>query len=331
MKKTISILAMTAMLLVLASCGGGTATLSGTIRETGSLKIIEDALVNVNGKTARTNDEGMFAISGLTPGKVDVEISKEGYRTITFPEFVINDGDKNFIETTMDLKGEAKNIPSKEFGKPQPNPPPLPGKPVENRPPLKVIENFDGFTVLVGHGDLNITKNSQKILVSKSTFKILPQNQVQSDIGAVIFAKDATYNFDGKSWIGVKTPEGLAGPDPLSDLKVYLKTILDCYKSKASQFNSLGSKKYLGFDCNHYRLVGFTQETSSKIDGEIYVPKSGQYKDTILFFEGIAEINGPGDKMRLEFQPGTVKSIDIPKNAIIQAPNQPPPKKPGER
>ncbi len=323
MKKTLSLLAATAMLLALTSCGGG-ATLSGTIRETGSLKIIEDALVSVDGKTARTNDEGMFTISGITAGKVDVEIAKEGYRSITFPEFVVSEGDKNFIEATMDLVGEAKNIPSKEFGKPQPNPPPLPGTPVESRPTLKVIENFDGFTVVISQGDQKAFKNSQKILVSKTTTKILPQSEVKSDLGVVIFVKDATYNFDGKNWIGVKAQEGQPTPDPLADVKIYLKTILDCYKSKASQFNLIGSKKYSNMDCNHYRLVGFTEENANKVDGQLYVPKTGQYKDTILFFEGIVEVNGPGDTMKFEFMPNTVKSIEIPKNAIIQAPGQPP-------
>lgn len=330
MKKTLSFLAIAAMLLALTSCGEGKATLSGTIRETVSLQIIEDALVTANGKTARTNNEGMFAIPGLTPGKVDVEITKEGYRTITFPEFVIVEGDKNFIEATMDIKTEAKNIPSKEFGKPQPNPPPLPGTPVANRPTLKVVENFDGFTILMAYGDQKATKNSQVILASKGMYKILPQNQVQSDIGAVIFAKDATYNFDGKNWIGVKTPEGAAMPDPLTDLKVYYKTILDCYKNKVSQLNSLGSMKYLGIDCTRFRLVGFTTENANKVDGEVYVPKTGQYKDTILYFQGIIEVNGPGDMMTLQLQPGTAKTIEIPKNAIMQGPGQPPPN-PGGR
>lgn len=330
MKKTISILAMAAMLLVLASCGGGNATLYGTIRETGSLKIIEDALVNVNGKTVSTNDEGMFTISGLKPGKVDVEITKEGFRSITFPEFVVNDGEKNFIEATMDLIGKAKNIPSKEFGKPQPNPPPLPGKPVENKPTLKVVDNYDGFSIVISYGDQKATKNSQVILASKGMYKIMPQNQVQSDLGAVIFAKDATYNFDGKNWIGVKTPKGVVMQDPLGDLKVYYKTVIDCYKNEASQLNTLGSIKYLDLDCNRFRLVGFTTENANKVDGEVYVPKTGQYKDTILYFVGIIEVNGPGDRITLQLKPDSVKSIEIPKNAIMQNPGQPPPN-PGGR
>jgi hypothetical protein len=324
MKKTLSIMAITTILLVLASCGAGNSTLSGTIRDTLSLEFIDDALVTVNSKTAQTNNEGMFIISGLAPGNVNVEIIKEGYRSINFPEYAIKEGD-NFIEATMDLLGEAKNLPSKEFGKPQPNPPPLPGKPVDSRPTLKVVENYDGYKLLISYGDQKIAKNSQTIMVSNDVTKILPQNQVDSDLGVTIFTKDAIYSYNGTNWIGIKKIPDTQPHDVLTDIKHYLKTILDCYKNQGSQLNLLGSKKYNNIDCHQYRVVGFTGETASKVDGEIYVPKSGQYKDTILYFVGILEVNGPGDKITLEFQPGVVKSIEIPKNAIMQDPGQQPP------
>lgn len=324
MKKYMSILIIASLMPILASCGGN-ASLSGAIREALSLKLIEGVKINAGGQTATTNAEGMFTISGLSAGKVDVEITMEGYRSITFPEFVINEGDKNFIEATLDVATSKENLPSKEFGKPQPNPPPLPGTPVADRPKLKVIQDFNGFMVKLSEGDKNSKKNYQTFYVANGVTKLAPLGDTKMEMGTTIFTKAGIYNHTGKEWMGVKNPPDQPTPDPLADIKIMIKTVLDCYNSKASQFNLLGVKKYNGIECNNYRIVGFTDQNYNKVDGEILCPKDGQYKDTMLTFEGILEVNGSGDKIKIELYPNAVKSIDIPKNVKLMGPGEMPP------
>lgn len=324
MKKILSFIIIASLMPILASCGSN-ASLSGTIRETISLKVIEGAKVTAGGNSATTNAEGMFAISGLSAGKVDVEITKEGFRSITFPEYVVIEGDKNFIEATMDISSSKESFPSREFGKPQPNPPPLPGTPVTDKPKLSVVQNFNGFTVKISDGDEKSTKTYQTFYMANGVIKLAPLGDMKTDMGSTIFTKEGIYNHTGKEWTGIKNPPDQPAPDPLADIKLMFKIILECYNSKSSQFNLLGAKKYNGIECNSYRLVGFTDQNYNKVDGEILCPKNGQHKDTLLTFEGILEVNGTGDKIKIELYPNAVKNIDIPKNVKLMGPGQMPP------
>ncbi len=75
-------------LLLLAACGsstgtdgngGGTATLSGTVRESESGATIADATVSAGSRTATTDANGMFQLTQLATGAANVRVKRPGY------------------------------------------------------------------------------------------------------------------------------------------------------------------------------------------------------------------------------------------------------------
>jgi pimeloyl-ACP methyl ester carboxylesterase len=78
----------TSALLLLVACGsstgtdgngGGTATLSGTVREAQSGATIADAKVTAGSRTATSDATGQFQLTGLATGAANVQVKRPGY------------------------------------------------------------------------------------------------------------------------------------------------------------------------------------------------------------------------------------------------------------
>lgn len=82
---TLAILLL-AVPLVLTGCGGGGgddstggSTVSGYVRDAGSLTAIEGARVTTSGRTAVTNAQGFFTLTGVSTGALALTATASGY------------------------------------------------------------------------------------------------------------------------------------------------------------------------------------------------------------------------------------------------------------
>ncbi len=66
---------------------------SGTVTKAGSEEVVIGATVTIGGKSATTDENGAYTVSGLLPGEHTGTVIKEGYKSGRIDSFTIDDGD----------------------------------------------------------------------------------------------------------------------------------------------------------------------------------------------------------------------------------------------
>ena len=65
---------------------------SGTVTKAGSEEVVIGATVTIGGKSATTDENGAYTVSGLLPGEHTGTVIKEGYKSGRIDSFTIDDG-----------------------------------------------------------------------------------------------------------------------------------------------------------------------------------------------------------------------------------------------
>jgi len=349
-KRIITILAVAALVATLISCGGGGAKISGTIRDSKTTDLLKDVTVLIGDQTLKSDEEGRFALDNLPKGKIDIELKLESFKTVTYPEFILNDGE-NFLEATMEKIPETDvNSGIKEY-KDQPK---IPGTPVKNRGKYKMLEKYDNCKVAFNIGDPKVNTMDQTYYFNNGTTRIVMTAASGPSNGEVIITKDVIYQLmpPQTQWMGVrlpkpdpKQPNQTPMPGPEETIKLMMKIVVESTNEAKAQVNTLGKQKFDGMDCEKYYVVGYASDITSSFDGEILVVPTGVNKGMIVSIVGKIILNGGGDQYSIQIsQIGKVAKIDMPKNVKMQEPainvtpippqEQPkniiPPGKPGE-
>ncbi len=320
MKKFLSLCTVLSLgVAFLTSCGGTGVKLSGTIRDSIKLELLKDVQIKIGDQVAVTDEEGRFVLENLKSGENDIQVTLDGYKTVEYTGYILKEGE-NFLETTLEKGTGSANVAPKPV-KPMPNPPPVPGKPVKDRPALKVFRDYSNCEILLVQGDLENPGMANTFQVSGGTIKI-----TQKVAGlSVIQTSDATYNeISAGKWIGMKMPAGIKPPNPSDDLTFKFQLILEAAQDLTSNFNLVGPGKHDKWAVDKYHLVGYAKDPTSSADGEIWVVSKGPDKGVMVSFEGKLTINGSGDAYTIRISKvGAVPPIKMPAN-VEMMPAPPP-------
>ncbi len=304
---------------LLTGCGRTDIKLSGTVRDSVKLELLKDAQVKIGDQVAVTDEEGRFVLDNLTSGENDIQVILDGYRTVEYTGYILKEGE-NFLEAILEKGTESSNVAPKPV-KPMPNPPPIPGKPVKDRPALKIFQNYSNCELLLVQGDLENPGMANTFQISGGTVKITQKMAGLS----IIQTKDTTYNeISAGKWIGMKMPAGVRPPNPSDDLTFKFQLILEVTQDPTSNFNLVGPGKHDKWEVDKYHIVGYAKDPTSSADGEIWVVSKGPDKGMMVSFEGRLTINGSGDAyiMRIS-KVGAVPPIKTPANVEVM-PTPPP-------
>lgn len=326
MKK--SIIAIIAIIL-LASCGGGSgsSTLKGTIKENVKKAPIESATVRVGDIETKTDRNGEFKLEKLSIGTVSILVSADGYKPFEFGGYEIKEGE-NTIEEIL-LEKDLKVVKDPDSGKII-EAPPLPGTPVKEKPVFKKFQDFNNCIVTVstgtpGYGGSNsrLFKYYNGIIKMENPMPGIARDPNMPSPDVYITKDKVIVNTGKTGWISNPLPP----VDPYNKylgvfdgvVRYNIDLIAKILADKKTSLNYIGTIKGEFGEMKRYYVVG-EDDNTNLVDGEIFVPTTGKFKDYVMKFSGRLLVGGAGDKTDLVIsQVGNVAPIELPKN-IKEAP-----------
>lgn len=298
------------LIAIFTGCGGPNVKLSGTVRDSIKQDLLSGVQIKVGDKDTFTTEDGRFVLENLLLGENDIQVIMDGYKTVEYSEYILKEGD-NFLEVMLEKGINATNSEPKQM-KPIPNPPPIPGKPVKERPKLEIFRDYSNCEILWVQGD---SVNPGMMTTFQLDGGILMATQKTPGL-SMIQTKNVNYmeTSPGK-WIGIKVPVGIIPPNPSTDWISKFELILQVAQDPTSNFNSIGNGKHDKWDVDKYYIVGYAKDPTSSADGEIWVVSDGPNKGLLISFEGKLTINGSGDAYTIRISKvGKVPQIKVPEN-----------------
>jgi len=312
-------------LFVLASGRGQSpnGTISGTVADSSGAVIVGAEILVVNDATrvqyqTKTNAEGMYLVSNLSPGTYRIQVSEVGFKTIIKPEIIIHVQDALAINFTLPI-GAASEIVTVTGGAPLVNTQDAAVSTVVDR---KYVENMplNGRSfqdlILLTPGVVTNSPQTQGLIGNNGEFSVNGQRTeanyysvdgVSANVGAspgVINTPGASGSLPASTALG--TTQSLVSVDALEEFRVQSSTYSAEYgRNPGGQFSFVtrsGTNEWHGtafeylrnniFDANDWfnNFFGTPEpplrqnDFGGTLGGPVELPKLYHGKDKTFFF-----------------------------------------------